>query len=192
MSLVWLSFEDQQDLTSHWFKNGLLLRVPVPPVRLREQNGADSVLLYPTCSEPVLPSSPLTPSFSLLVPWRCCQLLQPPEPGEVGGGIPSSMRFIQFLVHLKRLKPVWNIWKTLTILDKDTFFLPSTLSWGFEGGHSAVTFVQKRTPLPFRATGEGPRCYFPTASRNLCRCISSAGPRRFCPETAPLSRCRCS
>lgn len=43
--------------------------------------------------------------------------------------------------------------------------------------------------LPFRATAAGPRCCSLTASRSLCRCISSAGPRRFCRETARLSRC---
>lgn len=42
--------------------------------------------------------------------------------------------------------------------------------------------------LPFRATAAGPRCCSLTASRSLCRCISSAGPRHFCPETARLSR----
>lgn len=43
--------------------------------------------------------------------------------------------------------------------------------------------------LPFRATAAGPRCCSLTASRSLCRCISSASPRRFCRETERLSRC---
>lgn len=51
-------------------------------------------------------------------------------------------------------------------------------------------FLPVPTHAPSRATAAAPRCCCPRGSRSLCRCTSSAGPRRSCPVTAPPSRYR--
>lgn len=238
-------------------------------VRLYEQYSADAVLLYLISSELILHCSS-TPSFSPLVPWRCCPLLQLPEPEDTGGNtiwsgpamFPKSTpppwcftspRAVNFLLSIS-----WHVRENFTdstyahtdlqdninsafspkinqgctnitgnranaddaftlaqshvdyihhflilwSVHYDTKGLVTGLLFGSDDwsmckdqqpvvpyslmSHSEVTY------LPFRATAAGPHCCFPTASRSLCRCISSAGPRRSCRGTAPLSLCRCS
>lgn len=78
-----------------------------------------------------------------------------------------------------------SVWEKLTL---------SVVSAQYDAGeflvwNSSLNPTVRWEYLPFRATAAGPRCCFLTASRSLCRCISSAGPRHFCRETVRLSRC---
>lgn len=82
----------------HRVKNQFFLSVPMPSVRLHEQYSADTVPLYLSVmwSKLILRSS-FRPSSSLLVLWRCCPLLQLPEPGDTG----SKTRSRYFILVLK-------------------------------------------------------------------------------------------